>query len=695
MVIEIKDPRLQILDRVQEIKNRDIFSLTDEKELADREEAAKRYAGENEHHFVSYLYDCKDQALKANLEIRRAQELCWRAYNEEEPASYADKEAWQARTVIPKPHQTVQFGVAAVKKAFSPNFLSIQNSKSERSKRFWEKVMQHSLEKNRANFVQRFGDAVLMGFAVGVGLEMIPRFIPGRGLEYALTEPWKIHRDPDALSRDPQSGLFWVHSEWLDYFVLSEGEKKGKYFDVKRVKDTGDQTPNPDDPFMTKEAIARRKNQIYEISSFRKLILTDEFYGMVLSPSGELLLESATYTVAGGRVIQYPRRPAYPRLRWPGIAFSPLPDILKFGGRGLLDGVLTLWEAMNNILCLHQDYLQWIVNPSEEIAADALLDPNDVEDWPGKKTLVRETVNGQQVVRVRERRSRTSDVLTNLQYYDQNFQQGSFVTSTIQGLPGWRKNVTFREQAQNLDQSMAVYSLMGESIEQGATAAILAGWEVTKSMAGYRDYLSIFTQEELKDFGVFADPSAENGVSGVPEFDGIFHVSGIQALLKENETLRNIVEVMLPLSRDPEYAPYINKFRILKSIERRINLDDEKVVATEDEAKLVDMQIALFQNKQKDAAEKLNELQEALGIADLIEKMQDIDLKNIDSVVARIRELAGGIALPTGLPAAQKTGAAQAGGPPVPPAGGPPAPPAPLPPALPTGGPPVLPGENA
>ena len=146
------------------------------------------------------------------------------------------------------------------------------------------------------------------------------------------------------------------------------------------------------------------------------MILTSEFWGIVLDPQGQMLLPRATYTIAGGRVIQKPKRVPYRTLRWPGVSFSSLPDLLRFGGRGLLEGVLSVWEAMNQLMCLHQDYLVWIVNPPTEMNVDAFVDPDDVELNPGKKFLTRDTQSGQQAVRAVQRKSRTNDILANSQW---------------------------------------------------------------------------------------------------------------------------------------------------------------------------------------------------------------------------------------------------------------------------------------
>ena len=338
-----------------------------------------------------------------------------------------------------------------------------------------------------------------------------------------------------------------------------------------------------------------------------------------------MLLPRATYTVAAGRVIGLPDVSPYPTLRWPGVGFSPLPDLLRYGGRGLLEGVLTIWEALCNIVCLHQDYLQWLINPMKEVNVDGLVDPKDAQGHPGKTYLVRDTAHGQAVVRVVQQRGRTNEVLPNAQYYDQQFQRGSFVTDGVQGLPGYRKDEPFRLAAMNLDQAMSVYALMGENIEGGAIAAIRAAAEVIQTFGGYDDFAMMFQEEELREIGVSPNSEAASGVTGVPALDGHFHVSGIQALMREAETLRNLTQVVIPLVERPAFAPYLKAYKILKALETRVKLDDEGIIVSEDEAKVIDQAQKLMQAGQMQAAQKLQELQEALGVTELIERLDALD----------------------------------------------------------------------
>lgn len=584
MPIRTPDPMDDLKDRKREIDTaRPSKAATDPQELAEREEAAVRYAGENEAHFVAYCEDCVATSVRATAPQRQIWDLCWRVFNEEEPASYANKAAWQSRILVSKPFPSVMYGAASVKKAFTPDFLSIQDEQNKPAADFWKRQMDAEFMPGRANFVGRYVDALTMALAVGVSMEVIPQYLPGRGLFFDLGEPWKFHRDPDGPPNDPQGGMYWIHEEWLDYWVLRQGEKKKRYQNVARAVAV-DASADGNDPFMTREAIARRKRQIYERGKYRKMVQTREFWGTVLSPGGELLLENGTYTVAGGRVIAPPRTVRYQTLRWPGVHFSPLPNILSSGGRGLLQGVTRIWESMNNLMALFEDALKWVVNPPKEINVDALKDPNDVESCPGKDYLVHETVNGQQAIRVTQQRDPSSSAMGAGQFFSQMFDEGSMVSSAVQGLPGYRAEVTARESAQQLSQSQSVYSLMGHHLEQGAIRIAAAAKDVVETYASYADLKRYHTDEQLAAWGIFFDGgNPTTSRNELPRLSGQFSISGIQALMKDAEVLDWLTKVAIPLANTPRFAPYIRPRKVLASFEKRSGLKDEDLFLIDEE----------------------------------------------------------------------------------------------------------------
>lgn len=611
-VLQAESPIFEhVANRIAELQRGPLpAQIEDAQELAEREEAAQAYAGEDERHFVEYVEEFVRTARNTMSRLRQIQQECWAVYQEEEPPNYVNKEDWQSRVVIPKPFSAVQFAKTQVRKAFTPEFLSIQNEPNPVAGEFWTKLMLRMLDHDHANFRVRFPDACEMGLAIGTSMELIPYWDNRRGLQYSLIEPWKIHRDTDALSRESQSGMGWVHEEWQDLWALKQGETDGRYRGVTRVQATMEQAHNPQNPLMDPQNLAELRKHFWHRNKFRKMALVREYYGTVLNKNGDLLLPNATYTVAGTHVIGLPKDVSYPTLRWPGTAFSPMPHLLRFDGRGIVQGIRTLWYWMCSLMALHSDNLNWIVNPMHEINVSALVDQSDIDIFPGHVFNVKDTMNGQQAVRAVERRFTTNEVLANLGYGDQKFQEGTFVTSVVQGLPGNRSRVTFREAAQQLDQSKDMFASLGVNIEDGALWAIKAGMETVMINITRADLAKLFRADELEHYlasaqegSGFQSPVDETLI--LPGLSGTFSVSGLSAVLRDMDVLKSIKEVILPLFELPQIAPYLVPYGVAKAIETRLNLKDEGVIASPEQA----VQIAQAQQEQ---AAQMQQMQQAL-----------------------------------------------------------------------------------
>ena len=606
-IVESMRQRLVGIERADEIQQSGTMDVQEE---AERLEATEAYFGESEQHFVGFATEQIKHAAMTNNDIRTIQQECWEIYQENPPPNYSFKEDWQSKVVIPKPFGAVQFGMAAVKQAFSPNFLSIEDTRHPKIAAFWRKLMETQLDRAHGQFVTRFTMASGMGFAVGQSFEVIPIWRPGRGLDFSLVEPWKIQRDPDALPLAPQSGMFWAHEEFQDLWYLRQQEVSGRYVHTSELS-VGEEAQNPHNYHMDRTRTAELRRQLWQRNQYRQSILTREYWGTVLDTKGNLLHPSLVYTVAGNRVIQQPRATPYPTLRWPGSSFSPLPNFLRYEGRSLLQSVRSLWYFMCNLKALHIDYLNWVTNPMLEIEQQRLIDQDDISPYPGREYLVKSSQNGQPAVRTVDRRFTTNEILANTMAADQDFQRGTFITDPIQGLPGFRQQITARESAQNLQQSLTVFSIIGENLDFGAVDIIKAAMETIQINITREELLDLFPIEELLEtFGEspfiqewpacfvltweeavarFGEPLPQDvplsptGVS-LPGMGGTFHISGLQSILKDFEQMSSIKNIFLPLFDNPLFQPYFRPHRFIKVMERRSGLEDEDIIVEADEA---------------------------------------------------------------------------------------------------------------
>jgi hypothetical protein len=110
----------------------------------------------------------------------------------------------------------------------------------------------------------------------------------------------------------------------------------------------------------------------------------------------------------------------------------------------------------------------------------------------------------------------------------------------------------------------------------------------------------------------------------VPPISGSFHVSGIQTLMKENETLTNLKAVVIPLAGSPVFAKFIKPYKVLQALELRTNLTDEDIFVSEKEASMIIAQQYEELAKQAAAAAQAADIQNAHAAADLMTKIESI-----------------------------------------------------------------------
>ena len=565
----------------------DEVKVLDPKETKERQKAATAQAEEKPQHFVDYLNDCLQVTVDSMADIRDMQSECWRVYNEEEPYNYYSKESWQSRIIYPKPFKLVQAGSAIIRKIFEMEFLTVEKKGEQADTQFWKELLSTLLGRNYANFPVAFADATTMALAIGQSMEIIPYWVPGQGLKFSLIEPGKIHRDPNALSRQCQSGEWWIHQEYMGWHHLMDGQRKGRYKNVEDITATG--SGSGKDPNATQEEIARRKNMIWQKGKFHKDVLTYEFYGTVLDAKGDMLLPKATFTVAADKLIAAPKVPPYPSLRWPGVGFSALPNLLRWDGRGLIQGIRSLWYLMCNLMSLHADHLNWIVNPMVEIDIYSLLDQANTDIYPGKVYRTYGTQQGHQVVRTVDFHSEVGDIMAILNFFDQRHQDGGLLDAKTMGLPGYRAEVTKGEAAQDLEQSMILVGAMGKNVEDGALEVVRASAETIRTFMTYDELVKIMGRGVAEKY---KDDSTPTGLN-LPELGtGTFRVTGITGVMKQKEGLQNIETLLLPLMNQGQYGnlfvPYMKPKDILQTIVRLSELSDYNLLVTEEEAAPID-----------------------------------------------------------------------------------------------------------
>src|SRR3989304_8168557 len=181
--------------------------IIDDKEVEEREVAASQYAEEDDQHFVDYCIESASESRKARKDILDTMTLLWDAY--QNIMAFGDKETWQSRVITNKPFTAVEREVSIIRKAFKDtNYINVEGvGLGDKDMSFEvKKALSYWCAPRKIDFPRKFANACRMAFATGTSLELIPRWENGMLLDW--TEPWKVLRDPDALTGEPWSGNY-------------------------------------------------------------------------------------------------------------------------------------------------------------------------------------------------------------------------------------------------------------------------------------------------------------------------------------------------------------------------------------------------------------------------------------------------------------------------------------------------------
>jgi hypothetical protein len=582
----------------------------DPKEMADRVKAAKALADENEKHFVDYAKEMKRDSEESNKDIRDTWETTWQAYMDvQDPNTVIEKEDWQSDISLSKPFTTIQQAKAVIRKSLLASgtdfYHLMKRRKYQKSNKqvdtllgLMKIVMDAFHDENHADFATAFIDATEVSFTTGQSMEMIPVWENGT-FRWDLIPPWQIYRDPNAKPHKPQSGNYWIHEEWVDWWVLRELEKRGIFKNIEAIKSKSDSSDS------TKQNIQKaRRGQEHKRNKYITSHNVLDYYGVVLDPKGELLLPNGRYTIAGEKVIRDIDKVPFDHVRWPGVSFSPVPHPLRFEGRGILEGVVDLWSLINNLVNLHVDNLNWDINQMFEVDTSLLADPTDTEVYPGKAWVKKPSATGE-AVRAIALRTRSPEVLMNIQNFEKWWSNGSFVNEFIEGLPGYRSEITKGEVEMKTQASLGVFNSMGKELERGAKDALwLANDVIMHNLKSNPDH-PIFDGAGLDNEAakIVTDP-----LSDLRKYAYI-SVSGISDIIKRSELVQKI-EAAMQKAVHPLYARYHKPYELLKQYYEVLGMDNQGIIVTKEEAEQVT----------KDSAEELARLQAEAQVRPALEK---------------------------------------------------------------------------
>lgn len=535
-------------------------------------------------HLVEYVEECVRHTERVDDKRMKLDEQLWSAHESEMP-EMAQKDDWQAKITTNEPFQTVMQAKMLVRKAVvdKPEWFDVDteltdNKVAVAKAAFWQDSLRWW--SRRARFHQLFPDMNEMSFALGISMAMKALWKKKEdgteGLELMLIEPWKIRRDIDAYSRDPQSGLYCIHQDWVDYHVLLQGEEAGYFQNVR-----GALTDKGDEGSWDRRRERKKRGLVDHSNRFRPQIFVREFWGAVLDHNGEMVYPKVRFTVANRTVISRPQRVKFPKIKWPIHQFSALPHLRNFHGYSLIEGMLKMWKFRSNILSMCADKLSHVLNGGYELDASKLQDSADTELYPG---CIKRVKSGQKgAYNLIPTDKDFLPIVEGLMNMTGNmFQNGVFVTELLKGENGTRNDITLGEVEIKTQQAMGVFEGIGHDVEYGGEQALDMIKDVLTTYWDPNDsptYLGVLGMKHAALIEMVSTMSPDERIEAVKQETDI-SIQGVSVLFKKSVLIDRLIN-MVKLTDSPRFNLYAKDDVMIRKMADA--MDVSETIRTKDE----------------------------------------------------------------------------------------------------------------
>ena len=551
-------------------------------------------------HLVEYAEECVRHTDRVEGDRMKLDEQLWDAH-ENKMREMAEKEDWQAKITTNEPFQTATQAKMLVRKAIvdRPEWFSMDTELKDDpavvaktafwqdSARFWAK---------KAKLTQTLPDMTEMAFAVGLSLATKAVWSADQdgneSLRMVKIEPWKIKNDPDKMSREPQSGLYCIHQEWIDYHVLLEGEKNGDYINVRNCLHD-----KSDEGSMDRRGERKKRGLVDYSHKFRPQVFVREFWGGVLDHNGELVYPNVRFTVANRTLISRPVQTNFPKIRWPIHQFAALPHVRNFHGYSLMDGALKMWKFRNNLLSMTADKLSFVLNGCYEVDEGKLINPADKELYPGCTKAKKFNATGSAYTPIKMDTDFLPIIESLLSVSGNLFQNAVFVTELLKGETGERKDITKGEVEIKTQQAMGVFEGIGKDVEYGAEQLIEMVQDVLTTYWDPADspgYLQVLGEKHRPIIEQIMMLSPEQRVQYMRQ-DTDIDVRGVSIMFKKSALIDQMMN-MVKITESPRFMQYAKDNVLIRKMAD--SLDATETIKSDEELQqeLIDTQNAIANN---------------------------------------------------------------------------------------------------
>jgi len=239
---------------------------------------------------------------------------------------------------------------------------------------------------------------------------------------------------------------------------------------------------------------------------------------------------------------------------------------------------------LNKMLSLSMDDFSWVVNRMREVFPEVLLDPTDLDFYPGKDVFRSTDMADVPSVRDLLAKSNMADLLAFAQFIGTQIDNGDFVTEFVQGLPGTRSQITKGEVEMKTEQNMGMFDSIGTEIEEGASNT---GYTMYETMVLNWDSTSNPSPTRVLGNNAFTDFLERAPLELKKQFlkqDCDIRIVGISSQLEMAEKTK-LLMAFKQYAESPLFAQYFKPKELLDETVGALGMYKAPFIKTEEELK--------------------------------------------------------------------------------------------------------------
>ncbi|HDZ14703.1 MAG TPA: hypothetical protein ENH60_07360 [Pricia sp.] len=413
----------------------------------------------NKQEEIDYILQLKKEANDATFDRRLAANELWTLYQNKQ--NYSKKKDWQSKIFVPKIFMSVEQATAIVKRAimsprrlFKVNLVNPDDDVAKDAMKDVDRTLKRHLKES--NFATSYAETMKEAFLVGFG---VPKVLWEGGLKFVNVPTSKHFRDPDWQSGSFEPPKYDIEEKEMDLSELKDmakrinddaGRSVFNMTEINKIKE--DQR---DIEHETEERVRRGLSQHNKTD---KRVIIKEFWGTIVDKKTNKVKKNQLRVIANDKWMIRSQNNPFDHQLPPYIPVVPITYPHRGAwGVSLVEPIVRMQYAYNNIMNLGIDNLNFSVNKIFEYQPSALVNPKSLTQlYPGKLVAKHTSAPAIQEVRTSGLGQDSFFVLDLLQ---SEMQKGTAITEFLLGTAGKSKTATEAElktaQAQGLFDTIA------------------------------------------------------------------------------------------------------------------------------------------------------------------------------------------------------------------------------------------------